>query len=472
MLRLRVLLCALLACTSLSAATLGAAAPALASQRQVTYLQAPEELLNPATRPAAIKQMQWLGVSAIRLELAWGFTAPGYNSKTKPNFEAKDPASYDWGQYDAVIAEAKRLKWQVLLTISSPVPRWATANKQAPYVTRPDDRDFEEFTTAVARHYGNQVSTYAIWNEPNQPMFLRPQFNSKGRAEASWIYRGLFQAGYKGLRAGGLSKPQVLMGEVQPTEKSPKTFKTPREVELYSAVGPVQFLREALCLNTKWKRSPTCAPLPTAGFAIHPYITAAGPYYADGNQNNITIGSLGRAVQALGKAAKAGAVKAGLPLYITEFGVRTKPERYVGVSPSMQAEWDAICERIAWENPHIASFSQYLLRDGVHPLTGLEKRNGAKKPLYYAFPVPLTVTSYRGAYNLWGFVRPAKKATTVTVLIQKPHSRSWQVLKKVKTGSLGYWNLKSAVRGSFWKVRWTSPSGTKYEGPPIKATRP
>jgi hypothetical protein len=471
MLRLRVLICALLACASLAAA-LSAATPALASQRQLTYFQAPEELLNPKTQAGAFKQLQWLGISAIRLELVWAYIAPEPNSKTEPEFEAANPNSYNWGAYDAVVSQAKRLKWQVLLTVSSPVPRWATSNKTAPYVTRPDDRDFEEFMTAVARHYGNQVNTYAIWNEPNQPEFLRPQFGPKGEGIAPIVYRGLYESGYKGLQNGGLSKPQVLMGEVQPTEKPSKVFKSQREAELYAAVSPIQFMRETLCLNAKYKRAATCEALPTAGFSIHPYTTAAGPYAAPPNTGDVTIGTLGRMVQALSKAGKTGAIKANLPLYVTEFGIRTKPEQYTGVSESAQAEWDAISERLTWENPRVGSFSQYLLKDAVFhhgPLTGLEKNGGKKKQLYFGFPVPLTVSSTRGGYSLWGFVRPAKKATTVTVLIQKPHSRSWQVLKKIKTGGLGYWTLKSAVRASYWRVRWISPSGTRYEGPPIKA---
>lgn len=466
MLRPRVLVLAMLTCAMLGAGALDAATPALASHNQVTFFQAPEELLNPITRPRAFRQLQWLGVSALRLELTWADVAPGANSKTEPSFEAKNPASYDWGQYDAVIAEAKRLKWQVLLTVSSPAPRWATSNKQAPYVTRPDDRSFEEFMTAVGRHYGNQVSMYAIWNEPNQPAFLRPQFSPSGKPEAGWIYRGLFEAGYKGLQASGLAKPKVLMGEDQPTAKS-------KEGELYDAVAPVQFLRETLCLNAKYRKAPTCSQLPAYGFSIHPYTVASGPYYSPPNSEDVTIGTLGRIAQTLGKAAKAGAIKAGLPVYVTEFGIRSKPEKYIGVSLPVQAEWDAISERIAWENPHVASFSQYLLKDAVlgrGPQTGLETLKGAKKPLYYAFAVPLTVTHLRsGGYSLWGFVRPAKKATTVTVRVLRPHSRSWHVLTHVKTGSLGYWTLKSNVSGSDWMVRWTSPSGTKYEGPSIKA---
>ena len=82
--------------------------------------------------------------------------APGPVSAAKPSFNAKDPASYAWGAYDAVLAEAQRLHWSVLLTVTAPAPRWATSNRKAPYITRPDAKDFREFMYAVAHaihHY-------------------------------------------------------------------------------------------------------------------------------------------------------------------------------------------------------------------------------------------------------------------------------------------------------------------------------
>jgi hypothetical protein len=138
-----------------------------------------------------------LGVKALRVELHW------YD------------ASYDWGQYDALITEAQRLKWKVLLTLTSPVPKWATSTHKD-LITRLDDLAFEEFTTAVGRHYGSQVSLWAIWNEPNVPGWLAPQFNANGTPASPRIYRGLFEAGYAGLTAAGLKSPKVLFGETAP----------------------------------------------------------------------------------------------------------------------------------------------------------------------------------------------------------------------------------------------------------------
>src|ERR1700691_5424382 len=68
--RIRILLCALLACSALLSATLGAS-QALASANQKLYFEAPMDLLNPSTRPHALVQLQELGVHALRIELNW-----------------------------------------------------------------------------------------------------------------------------------------------------------------------------------------------------------------------------------------------------------------------------------------------------------------------------------------------------------------------------------------------------------------
>ncbi len=463
-------LLAALACTAVAAAAGAGATPALASHNQITFFEAPQQLLNRHTRARTISQLKWLGVSALRVELTWQNVAPYPNDKRHPSFNASNPGYYDWGPYEEVLREAHKLGWKVLLTVSAPAPRWATSNKRAPYVTNPDDRDFEEFMTAVARKFRSEVYLYAIWNEPNQPMFLRPQFNNKGQPVAPRIYRGLFQAGYRGLQRAGIGHPKVLMGEVQPDEKFLPNF---RKGLLYDAVSPIGFLRGALCLNAHYRKAPTCGPLPAYGFSIHPYITAAGPYHQPPNPNDVTIGTLGRIVTALNRAGRAHAIKARLPLYLTEFGVRSKPEPGDGVPLGEQAAFDAISERIAWANPRVASFSQYLLQDAVlktGPQTGLETLRGRKKPLYFGFPVQLTVTTLGAqGYALWGHVRAVNKPTTVTILIQRPHSRRYVRLTRARTNSLGYWKLRSKAAGSYWRVVWIGPHHARHEGPPIPA---
>lgn len=478
MLRSRIFLCALLASVAVAGSAALGAGVASASKNQAMYFEAPEALLNPATRGHTIAQLKELGVHAIRLEMEWSQVAPGATARNKPSFNATNPAYYAWNDYGQLISEVHKLGWKVLLTVSSPVPRWATSNKRAPYVTMPDDRDFREFMTAVGRKFRSEVSVYAIWNEPNEHGELQPQFNSKGQPVAGRVYRGLFEAGVEGLHAAGLGKAIVLMGETSPGGATKLT----KYVPSWSGVAPLAFLRNALCLNAKYKRAKSCGMLRASGYAQHPYaLDNQGPFDEPKQAENVTIGTLGRLITALNKAAKAGAIKANLPIYLTEFGVVSKPNKSTrAVSTEVQADYDAIAERLAWESPRVAAFSQYLLSDDptyrgqneVSFQTGLEYANGGKKPSFNGFRTPLTVTPTRRGYNLWGLVRPAQaehKGTTVTVLVQRPKAKSFTVLKKVHAGPLGYWLLKSPVKGSYWKVRWTGPKGERFEGPRIKA---
>lgn len=482
--RTRTLLLTLLACTALTASA--GAGQALASHSQLDYFEASTQLLNAKTRAHTVAQMQALGVKAIRVEMSWWAVAPGQNSASKPSFEAANPGSYDWGEFEAVIAEAQRLHWQVLLTVTSPVPRWATSNLKAPYITRPDDQDFEEFMTAVGHQFGSQVSLFSIWNEPNHPAFLLPQWKSNGTPESPRIYRGLYQAGYAGLQAAGLTHPRVLFGETAPVgyDNIKSLLRTEKTKALLTPVAPLEFMREALCLNSKYKKAGSCAELQMTGFADHPYSKAAGPSYVPKEADDVTIGAISRLSRALNLAAAAHAIPAGVNMYLTEFGVQSKPNKYQGVPVAQQAEYDAIAEHMAYENPRVAAFSQYLLKDdqlGGAPgasvnggtvgfQTGLEYYSGQPKPLYYAWPIPLTVTKTGHGVSLWGLVRPSTGATRVTVLVRAKGSKRYRKLKVVQTNSQGYWSLSSSTPGQYWRVSWTSPKGVKYEGPPILAS--
>ncbi len=487
MLKNKLILSALLFGTIFAA--LGAAPAALASHNQAVYFEGSTDLLSRSTRPHAIAQLQALGVKALRVEMSWYDVAPGQKSATEPSFEATNPGAYAWGEYDALIHEAQHLGWKVLLTITSPVPRWATSNKEAPYVTSPDDQDFEQFMTAVARHYGAGV-TYAIWNEPNHPAFLRPQFTSKGQPASPRVYRGLYQAGYAGLQAGGIAHPQVLMGETAPfgyDSIGRSMLRHEGAKAVLHDVAPLAFLRGMLCLNNRYQKSGSCGELQTAGYAHHAYTLPAGPYYKPprpDERDDVVIGTLSRLSNALDAAARAHAIPAGVPIYLTEFGVQTFPNRELGVSFAKQAQFDAIDEHIAWSNPRVAAFSQYLLKDDplggragssvnggvVGFQTGLETVAGKPKPLYYSWPVPLTVTKSGHGYSLWGLVRPALGPTKATILIKRSkRARKYATLATVSTNALGYWSFSSSARGVAWRVRWVSPSGVKYEGSPITA---
>jgi hypothetical protein len=481
--KIRTLLPAAFAGATLAMAALGADA-ASASHTQAMFFEAPRDLVDvtPAARSKALAQLQALGVKALRVELYWHSVAPAPNSAKRPRFDATNPASYSWGGYDALLAEAARLHWQVLLTVTSPVPKWATAGHKD-LLTSPNDRQFQEFMTAVGKRYGGEVSLYAIWNEPDHPAFLQPQFNRNGTPASPRIYRGLFQAGYEGLKAAGISNPKVLMGETAPFGYDRVNVRTEGSRALLHDVAPLEFLRETLCLNSHYRKAGTCGMLPAYGYAHHAYTTGQGPSYRPPEADDVTIGVLSRLSSALDRAAAAHAIPGRIPIYLTEFGIQSRPN-ILGVSLAKQAEYDALAEKIAWASSRVAAFSQYLLRDdklggapgsSVHGgfigfQTGLETVSGARKPLYFGFPLPLVVSKQGHGFSLWGLVRPSEGATKVKLLVQLRGSRSYRTLKLVQTNSSGYWALRSTVQGSHWRVSWRSPSGVAYNGPPIGAS--
>jgi hypothetical protein len=445
-----------------------AAVPAHAKATQEVTFEAPRDLLDPAHRDAAFAELDTLGVKALRVVLYWHDVAPAADDRVKPKLDMSDPASYDWSKYQPVLDAARSRGWTVQLTVSGPVPRWAT-NGARDTLTRPSPNEFRMFMTAVARHFGDEVTRWSIWNEPNHPAFLGPQYDSRHRPVSPGVYRGLYAAGIRGLDAAGDTKP-VLMGETAPTGTG-------------KDVAPLTFLRQALCLTDTYKKTGNCAKLRIDGYAHHAYTTRKGPFYVPPGPNNVTIGVLSRLTRALDKAAAAGVVGRGLPVYLTEFGIQSTPDPLYGVSYQRQAEYRSYSEKIAYDNPRVAAFSQYLLTDdeplkGVSALerysgfeSGLRTSTGKAKPSLYGFRLPLVAKRAAGGkVSLWGLVRPAAGATGV-VVEQHEKGHAWKTLATLQTNARGVWTRQAGLGGSTreWRVRWTAPDGTGYVAPATRA---
>ena len=458
----------ILIATVCALAALLAPAAAHASHSQALTFEATSDLKNPATRAQAFDDIASLGVHSMRVVLYWHDVAPQPNSRIRPSFDATDPAGYDWSAYDPVIDGIKARGWQLLLTVSGPVPQWAT-NGARDTLTRPSPAEFQKFVHAVALHYGSKVDTWSIWNEPNQPQFLLPQYSPHKTPLSPRIYRNLYFAAQRGLADAGLASARVLLGETSPRGTG-------------KVVAPLTFLRGVLCLDSKYhKTSKSCAKVQAAGYAHHAYTTGQGPTFRPTEPNDVTIGVLSRLPTALDRAAKAGAITAHLPLYLTEFGIESTPDPVRGVSLQRQSEYRAISERIAYDNPRVVAFSQYLLRDdlpkpGVPLLarypgfeTGLFTYTGKHKPAFDGFRLALAVKRTGSKVSLWGLVRPAGGATTATIEA-RTNGGSFHALTTVKTDARAYFTKSAAfVNGREWRLVWTAPDGTTFRGSPTRA---
>jgi hypothetical protein len=460
---------ALLALAALLLAAFAHASSARASKSQEVTFEAPRDLFDVSKREDAFKEIDSLGAHALRIVLYWKDVAPDATSRVKPKLDMTDPSVYDWSKYQPVLDEAKQRGWTVQVTASGPVPQWAT-NGARDNVTRPSPNEFRMFMTALSKHFGSEVDRWSIWNEPNHPKFLGPQFDSKGRPTSPKIYRGLYAAALRGLAAAGDTKP-VLMGETAPTGTG-------------KDVAPLTFLRGALCLTTSYKKTGGCAKLRVDGYAHHAYTTRKGPQFKTPKPNDVMIGTLSRLVTALDKAAKAGVVSKSLPIYLTEFGIQSTPDPVFGVSLQRQAEYRSYSERLAYYNPRVKAFSQYLLtddkKDAGGPGTsyggfesGLRSADGKAKPALDGFRLPLVAksTGSSSKVTLWGLVRPAKGAVKVTVQQRSTHGGTFKTIKTVTTNATGYWT-SSATRGAStreWRVKWTDASGKTWTGPATRA---
>jgi hypothetical protein len=266
-----------------------------------------------------------------------------------------------------------------------------------------------------------------------------PQFVG-GKPYSPHLYRALYQAALQGLGATGNGGDRILAGETSPAGNS-------------HIVAPVTFARVFFAGKK----------LDVDGWAHHPYTKKAGPFYKPASRNDVTIGALSRLTRALDRYSKHRRMK----LYLTEFGIQSKPDPYYGVSPQRQNEYRAISEKIAYDNPRVAAFSQYLLRDDLPRSgddrfggfeSGLRYSNGKAKPAYAGYRLPLVANAGKARTHLWGRVRPATGRTTAR--IEYRDHGGWKLVADVATNSRGVWSRATRKRkGREYRVRWQSFTG-------------
>ena len=444
-------------------------AAAAASPRQVVSFEAPRELLSDADRERTLDEIRAFGITQVRQLVYWNDFAPSNDSRRRPSFDAADPDAYPagtWDRLDALVAGAAGRGITLHLTLTGPVPKWATKARRD-HVTRPRPVEFRRWATAVGRRYAGAIDTWSIWNEPNQPQFLGPQYRN-GKPYSPGLYRRLYQEGLRGIKVTQENRGDTfLLGETSPRGNSQVVF-------------PLEFFRRMLCLNGSYRRTKQCGRLDADGYAHHAYTTALGPRFRPSDRDDVTIGVVSRLTSALDRAGRAGALPRGLPIHLTEFGIQSRPDRIQGVSFPKQAAYLAVAEHMAYVNPRVRSFSQYLMADDDPRASklnryagfesGLRTRTGKKKPAYRGFRLPLAVESYGRSDVLWGLVRPQRAQTAVTIQVDPRGKQGWRDLRTLQTTSTGVYALRVAHRrGQRFRVQWTSPDGQRFFGASVRA---
>jgi len=425
-------LLAILACLAMLASALGPrTTPVRASATQESTFQDDNLLIydTPAGVVRTLDTLRALGADRIRVSVFWAVVAPQPTSRTRPAFDATNPAAYPpgaWDRYDLVLSLAHARGIAVNFDITSPAPYWATRIPPRADLAKdyePSSHEYDAFVRAVGTRYGGayvppggsgrgdhpadpasplpRVDYWAIWNEPNQAGWLTPQWvpatgvHGPGHyaERAPAIYRSLVDAAVDGLRATGHGSDTILIGET-----APKGFDTPRGTRpirpspLTRSIKPLPFIHSLYCLDdrsrplrgasARQQGCPTSAAasrgFPAAhpglfaisGFSHHPYELTFAPHRRPPDSNYVTIATLSRLTAALARvrAVYHRSVGSGgsTPLYLTEFGYQTNPPSPIGVTLSEQAAYLDESEFIAYENPQVRTLSQFLLEDD-HP---------------------------------------------------------------------------------------------------------
>jgi hypothetical protein len=469
------------------------------------------------TVSGVMRILRSLGVDRIRVSVLWLAIAPKPSSKNRPNFDAANPADYPtgaWAPYDrlAQLASADGIKLD--FDVTAPGPLWAMkpGAPQAKLATHwyPSASEYGKFVTAVGRRYSGQthtsdgkliprVSFWTMWNEPNQPGWLAPQWRSAGGAPAltsAALYRSYIDAGYAGLRTSGhtTATDTILVGELAPegTESHQTT----------SAAPPLPFLRALYCVdasdrplrgqpaqavNCPASGSPSAFAsahpglFEVTGFAHHPYSFFLPPSSSMSDRNFVPLSDLSRLETSLDGIFSTYGVHRQLPLYLTEYGYETNPPNpFRGVSPAKQALYLDEAQYMAWKNPRVRAMAQFLLVDSApdhrYPpgtigywstfQTGLLYLGFKPKPSFTSYPMPIWIPqpSFHsgGSVLVWGMLRVAANGTKQRAKIQWQGSGgTYRTVDTVTTSDpSGFLTANVNLPGSGRvRIEWTSPQG-------------
>jgi hypothetical protein len=329
-------------------------------------------LSAPATTFATFKNLR---VQVLRLDLGWRAVA-----KKRPAhpLDPDDPA-YDWDVYDTFVLNARKNRIAVLFSIFV-TPAWANGGKKP---NRAPTRmlSLRYFANVAAKRYSGTfkrpdgtvlpaVRRWMAWNEPNNPVFLRPQWARIGKKNvpvAARTYAQICTAVWNGVHATHL-KETVACGGTDPRGNNKARASR-------SSIAPLTFLAALKRFGLRHFDV----------YAHHPYYSSPreSPTTLPKAKSVITLANIDVLIRLLTH------LYGNKPVWITEYGYQTKPpDRHFGVSWAKQAQYLKKAYAMARKNRRITLMAWFLLRDervlsGWQ--SGLETVSGKKKPAYAAF---------------------------------------------------------------------------------------
>jgi hypothetical protein len=366
---------AALAAASLVALPIPAGGAAVPRPLKGIYDETSAVFSNP---DAVYRELSALHTQIVRIDLNWG--GPDGVAGRFPTVRPTDPndGQYDWNVYDRAVLYANQYHIQILFSIVS-TPAWANGD-QPPNVAPSAMQQLRDFAYAAATRYSGSykrptdgtilpaVTYWLAWNEPNNPVFLTPQWDGETIVSAR-TYAQICNAVVQGIRSTMIAHEQVACGATAPRGNNNPNTSRP-------SVSPIAFLRAFAAAGGR-------------GFDAY----AHHPYYGDPSETPttrphartaVTMANIGTLLKELTRL-----YHRSVPLWITEYGYQTNPpDDIFGVSYAKQSLYMQQAYAIARRNPRITIFLWFLLRD--EPTlngwqSGLRTAAGKAKPAWRTF---------------------------------------------------------------------------------------
>ncbi|HEV2785969.1 MAG TPA: hypothetical protein VGV67_06250 [Solirubrobacteraceae bacterium] len=464
-------------------------------------------------------------------------------------FDGSDPGAYEqarWQGLDTAIRAIRGAGLKALVDIGFWAPHWATTDPPGPRArTDIDPGEYAAFATAVALRYSGaftppptaptpapeptedasiieellqplvpfplpdplppprrarsaqtdaavapseplpKVDRFILWNEPNHPGLLLPQWKPDGRTPASpGVYRAMVRAGYAAVKRARRSA-SVLIGNTSSTGGGRRGA---------GPVAPLEFLRELACVDAglKPRRTAECrnfTRLPGDGWSHHPYSQNERPSRVSKpktERGDVRIADLPQLARTLDRLVRMGRLaRANRSIYLTEFGYETKgiPGR-PRVDERQQARWMTWAEYLADRLPTVKSFAQFLLRDqppapvrvsqsDARPYgeysTGLLNVDGSEKIISRTFLAGLFAQrATKGRVLLYGRLRLGA-GRKVVVLQRKVGDDRWRRLERLAIdGRASFQRTYGHRAGAQYRLTYPGPRGPRRSGLAIR----
>ncbi len=427
--------------------TVGVLAPSTASAARPLELGFFDGVFTDSTDGATwLARAAAAGSDLVRINIGW--VAP--NTPTRPpNFDARNPAdpNYDFTRADAAVKEASTDGMRVILNFTG-APEWAEGPNipagTAPGSWRPNPSDIEDYAIALARRYSGsfpdpadpyrtlpKVWAFQLWNEPNLPDYLSPQWVGQTPASPG-IYRGMLNAFYAGIKSIDPSALVVTAGTAP--------FGDPGTG---LRIMPAMFWRDVLCL----RQTATGALVGTgcrdpAHFDVlahHPYSVGA-PDTPALNPDDVSIPDMWKLTAILRAAERTGGALPHIhhQLWVTETGYNTNPpnpgavpmaEDALWVEQDLWLLWRQGVSLITWntivDQPPIPSY-------GATSQSGMYFLDGQPKPgplTAFRFPFVVSRTS-RSRLTIWG-----RSPAAGRLLIERQAGTEWRAIAEMRVNS-------------------------------------